>query len=108
MELALEQGRYEATRAHRQYNAVDPENRLVVGDLERRWNERLAEGRRLEDEVRIAHETQPPALSEVERAEILALGTDLPRVWAHPEATAATRKRILRAVIQELIVSLEA
>lgn len=107
IELALEQARYEATRAHRQYNAVDPENRLVVGDLERRWNERLAEVRRLEDEFRIAHETQPPALSEVERAEILALGTDLPRLWDHPEATAATRKRILRTVIEEIIVTLE-
>ena len=42
IELALEQARYEAARAHRQYDAVDPENRLVIGDLERRWNERLA------------------------------------------------------------------
>jgi hypothetical protein len=41
IELALEQARYEAARAHRQYDAVDPENRLVAGDLERRWNERL-------------------------------------------------------------------
>jgi excisionase family DNA binding protein len=105
--LALEQARYEATRAHRQYNAVDPENRLVVGDLERRWNERLAEVRRLEEEFRIAHETQSPTLSEVDRAEILALGTDLPRLWSHPEATAATRKRILRTVLEEIVVTLE-
>jgi excisionase family DNA binding protein len=103
--LALEQARYEAARAHRQYNAVDPENRLVAGDLERRWNERLAEVRRLEDELRIAHETQSPALSEVERAEILALGTDLPRLWNHSAATAATRKRILRTVLEEIVVT---
>jgi hypothetical protein len=45
IELALVQARYEGARAHRQYDAVDPENRLVVGDLERRWNERLAESR---------------------------------------------------------------
>ena len=106
--LALEQARYEASRAHRQYNAVDPENRLIVGDLERRWNERLVEVRRLEEEFRIAHETQSPMLSEVDRAEILALGTDLPRLWGHPEATAATRKRILRAVLEEIVVTLEA
>src|SRR5260370_35491690 len=103
MELALEQARYEANGALWQYNSVDPNNRLGVGDLERRWNERVAEVGRLEDEFRIAHETQPPALSEVERAEILALGTDLPRLWDHPEATAATRKRILRTVIEEII-----
>ena len=41
IELALEQARYEAARSHRQYDAVDPENRLVAGDLERRWNQPL-------------------------------------------------------------------
>ncbi len=44
-ELAMQQARYEADRAHRQYDAVDPTNRLVAGDLERRWNDRLAEPR---------------------------------------------------------------
>jgi excisionase family DNA binding protein len=105
--LALEQARYEAARAHRQYDAVDPENRLVAGDLERRWNERLAEVARLEDSLRVAHDEQPPALTEAERAEILTLGTDLERLWNHPAASAATRKRILRAVLEETIVTAE-
>ena len=56
-ELALEQARYEAARAHRQYDAVDPENRLVAGDLERRWNERLAEAARLESDLRVLCES---------------------------------------------------
>jgi len=107
IELALEQARYEAARAHRQYNAVDPDNRLVVGDLERRWNERLAEVVQLEGERVVARENQPVALTEADRAEILALGTDLPRLWNHPAATAATRKRILRAVLEEIIVTVE-
>lgn len=47
IDLALEQAHYEAARAHRQYNAVDLETRLIAGDLERRWNERLAEVARL-------------------------------------------------------------
>ena len=107
IELALEQARYEATRAHRQYDSVDPENRLVAGDLERRWNERLAEVARLEDSFRVARDEQPPALTEAERAEILTLGTDLERLWNHPAASAATRKRILRAVLEEIIVTAE-
>src|ERR1700686_2470598 len=94
-ELGLGQARYEAARAHRQYDAVDPENRLVAGDLERRWNERLAEAARLEDEFRIARDKQPPAVTEAERAEILALATDLPRLWNHSAGSAAIRKRIL-------------
>jgi hypothetical protein len=57
----------------------DPENRLVAGDLERRWSERLKEVARLEDELRAASGGQPPAIIVVERAELLALATDLPR-----------------------------
>jgi excisionase family DNA binding protein len=107
IELALEQARYEATRAHRQYDTVDPENRLVAGDLERRWNERLAEVARLEGCLRVARDEQPPALTEAEHAEILTLGTDLERLWNHPAASAATRKRILRTVLEEVIVTAE-
>ena len=51
VELALEQARFEAAHARRQYDAVDPDNRLVAGELERRWNERLKEERRLQDEL---------------------------------------------------------
>ena len=107
IELALEQARYEAARAHRQYDAVDPENRLVAGHLERRWNERLAEVARLEDDLRVSRDKEPPALTDSERAEILALGTDLERLWNHPAASAAIRKRILRAVLEEIIVTVE-
>jgi excisionase family DNA binding protein len=107
IELALEQARYEAARSHRQYDAVDPENRLVASDLERRWNERLAEVARLEEEVRRFRENLPAALTENERAEILALGTDVARLWNHPESAVATRKRILRTVLEEIVVTLE-
>ena len=106
-ELALEQARYEAARAHRQYDAVEPENRLVVGDLERRWNERLAEVARLEEELRVARENQSPAITDGQRAQILALAADLPRPWNHQAASAATRKRILRSVLEEIIVNVE-
>jgi excisionase family DNA binding protein len=105
--LALVQARYEAARAHRQYDAVDPENRLVVGDLERRWNERLAEVTRLEEEFRVARDKQPPIITDAEREEILALGTDLPRLWNRSASSSATRKRILRTVLEEIIVTVE-
>jgi DNA invertase Pin-like site-specific DNA recombinase len=107
IELALEQARYEAARAHRQYDAVDPDNRLVAGDLERRWNERLGEAVRLEEELGNARDRQPQAIIEAERVELLALGRDLPRLWKHSEASAATRKRILRAVLEEIVVRVE-
>jgi excisionase family DNA binding protein len=106
-ELALEQARYEAARSHRQYDAVDPQNRLVAGDLERRWNERLAEVARLEEELRLAREKLPAALTESERIEILALGRDVALLWNHPAASVSTRKRILRTVLEEIIVTVE-
>jgi excisionase family DNA binding protein len=106
-ELALEQARYEATRARRQYDAVDPDNRLVASELEHRWNECLAAVARLEDEIRNERADQPVALSDDERAALLALADDLPRLWNHPAASAGTRKRILRAVLNEIVVTIE-
>ena len=50
-ELALTQARYEAGLARRQYDAVDPDNRLVASELERRWNDRLVEVHRLEEQL---------------------------------------------------------
>ena len=106
--LALEQARYEAARARRQYDAVEPENRMVVGELERRWNERLMEVARLEAEIQATREIHPEiTISEAERMELAALAEDLPRTWNHPAASAETRKRILRAMLEEIIVTVE-
>jgi excisionase family DNA binding protein len=107
-ELALEQARYEVTYARRQYDAVDPDNRLVAGELERRWNERLAAVARLEEQLQSLWNEPPPALRDDERATLLALADDLPRLWNHPAASSETRKRILRAVLHEIIVTVEA
>jgi len=104
-ELAVEHARYEAARAHRQYNAADPDNRLVARNLERLWNERLEDVARLENELAIARTREPPPITEAERAEILALGSDLPQLWSHPDATVVTRKRILRTVLEEIVVT---
>ena len=51
LELSLQQARYEAAHARRQYDAVDPANRLVAGELERRWNEALQAVHRIEGEI---------------------------------------------------------
>src|SRR6202011_6202325 len=67
-ELALEQARYEASHACRQYEVVDPDNRLVASELERRWNERLAAVARLEEQIRSLPDKQPSALGDDERA----------------------------------------
>jgi DNA invertase Pin-like site-specific DNA recombinase len=101
--LAVEKARYEARRAQRQYDRVDPDNRLVAGELERRWNETLAQV--AEAEARLATlECQPITLSEEQRHGLLTLGHDLATVWHHPAAPEALKKRILRTVLHEIII----
>ncbi|TIU29601.1 MAG: helix-turn-helix domain-containing protein [Mesorhizobium sp.] len=107
-ELALDQARYQAAHARRQYDAVDPDNRLVAGELERRWNDCLAAVARLENQVRSLRSEQPSALSEDERTMLMALADDMPALWNHPAASVETRKRILRTVLNEIVVTAEA
>ncbi len=107
IELALEQARFEAKHARRQYDAVDPDNRLVAAELERRWNECLEAVCRLEADLSNAQVSVPPPLSSEERQSLLALGADLSRAWDHPKASAETRKRILRTVLKEILVRVQ-
>jgi DNA invertase Pin-like site-specific DNA recombinase len=103
LELALEQACFEAARAQRQFDAVDPGNRLVASELERRWNERLAQVSQRQAEIEALDAQAGPSLTPRQRETLLALGTDLPRVWSHPAAGNELRKRILRCVIKEIV-----
>jgi excisionase family DNA binding protein len=107
LDLALKQARYEANLARRQYDAVDPDNRLVAGELERRWNETLLTVRGLEDQLEVIASHRQPALHDDEREALMRLGADLEQAWVHPAATTATRKRIVRAVLNEIVVRIE-
>ncbi len=96
----LEAARYRAHRAGKQYDACDPENRLVADELERRWNAALADMRALE--ARLAEQTQsaPKAASFDEFADLAA---DLDAVWHSPAAEASLKKRIVRTLIEEVV-----
>ena len=95
LELALQRARYEAAHARRQYDAVDPANRLVAGELERRWNEALEDVHQIEGEIAALEPKRPSPLGEKERDQLMRLGADLDLAWSHPAATSATRKRIV-------------
>jgi len=107
LELAIDQARYEAARARRQYDAVDPENRLVAGELEQRWNERLLALRAIEDERDQLASRSDTALTATQREHLLSLGADIERAWHSCGATPQTRKRIIRTLIEEIIVRIE-
>ncbi len=70
LELSLQQARYEAAHARRQYDAVDPANRLVAGELERWWNEALQAVAKIEGAIAALIARRPPALGEPERQQL--------------------------------------
>src|SRR4029077_8915398 len=107
LDLALQEAHFSAAHARRQYDAVDPANRLVAGELERRWNEALQVVHRLAGEIAELEGKKPAPLGEKERRHLMQLGADLELAWSHPAATAETRKRILRTALHEIVVRIE-
>jgi excisionase family DNA binding protein len=107
LELEIERARFEADRCRRQYDAVEPENRLVVRNLEQRWNEALTHVDRLQEALSEL-EPSPAALSGQEQEALAQLASDLPRLWQHEAAPFDLKKRIVRAVIKEIVVTVEA
>jgi DNA invertase Pin-like site-specific DNA recombinase len=106
--LALEQARYEVARAQRQYDAVDATNRLVAAELERRWNAALTAQTRLEEELEAMHNERPHGINQQQRNALFALGADLRRLWDHPQSQPEWKKRALRTVLTEIMVTADA
>lgn len=106
-EKRLQRARYEAERAERQYQVVEPENRLVARTLERSWEEKLQAERALQEEHRRQREQQPRYLTETERETIRSLATDLPALWAAPTSMPADRKEILRLLIDRVVATVD-
>lgn len=98
----LEAARYAADRAFRQYDAADPENRLVAAELEMRWNRALARVDEIEEKI-TAHHAALPKQPSLLPTDIAALATHLSSVWSAPTTDARLKKRVVRAVIQEVI-----
>lgn len=102
--LSLNRAEYEVQLAQRAYDAVDPANRLVASTLEKRWNDALTN---LEEvRTRYAEYQRKEALvtTAEQKAQILSLGKDLPRLWLSKTTKMKDRKRILRLLIKDITV----
>jgi len=106
-ELAVERARYEAGRAQRQYDTVEPENRLVARTLERAWEDKLAAVRTAENDLRAQQARKPVALTERELAWISSAGADIKAVFWAPATTTAERKQLIRAVVAEVVLTID-
>jgi DNA invertase Pin-like site-specific DNA recombinase len=102
--LRLERAAQEVGRAFRQYNAVEPENRLVARTLERAWEGALLAQRTLEEEYHRFQQTQPVRLSAAERALIETLARDLPGLWQSPQTSVNNKRQIMRLLLQRVVV----
>jgi len=100
----LERCQYEADRAQRQYQAVEPENRLVARELERQWEQSLQQVKALSEDYARFRQTHPVTLSDKERELIRSLSENLPALWSASTTSASDRQRVLRLLIQRITV----
>ena len=103
----LEQTRYQAQLAQRRYENVDPDNRLVARGLEAAWETALQDVQAAEQQLQRAERHQPEALSAAERDALLGLAEDLEAVWSAPSTSDRDRKELLRALLEEVLVTHE-
>jgi DNA invertase Pin-like site-specific DNA recombinase len=105
--LEVERARYEAQRAERRYRAVEPENRLVARGLEKEWEKRLQELANAETELALRESMRPSLLTEADKENLRALGTDISKVWRASTTTHRDRKELLRTVIEDVNINID-
>lgn len=98
---------YETELAHRQYAAVDPDNRLVAGELERRWEEKLREQEQLRLEYRRFADSQPGELSADEVKQIESLSQNIIALWNATTTRPEDKQVIARTLLDRVIVTVE-
>jgi DNA invertase Pin-like site-specific DNA recombinase len=98
--------RYQARLAERQFTRADPENRLVAGELERRWEVALRELRQAEDSYQRALEAQgsSPEIPPELRRGLEQVGRDLPKLWDRNHLTQPQKKSLLRCLIDKVVI----
>ncbi len=102
LELALQQARYETQRARRQYDVVEPENRLVSAELEQRWEQALRAEKQAEQVLEEARKGAAQ-LSQLDRTRLAALADDLPHVWSHAATSIELKKRLIRCALISIV-----
>ena len=107
-EQQVERLRYQAALAERQFDRVDPDNRLVAAELERRWEAALVELRRAEAALArraaAVASAEPGTIDPRLRAKVVSLGQRLPGLWADPGVSRAHKKALLRCLIDKVVL----
>jgi DNA invertase Pin-like site-specific DNA recombinase len=104
-QLRLERARQDAERAFRQYDAVEPENRLVARTLESHWEAALSQVRTLTEQYDRFRASRPLTLTSAERLAIKQLSTNLPRLWNSPSLAVAQKRRVVELLLEKAVVT---
>src|SRR5207302_2371273 len=105
--LEVEQARYEARLAARRYEAVDPDQRLVAAELEVRWNDALQKTQELENKLREFDGDEIQSLAAPNEQVLLSLAQDLPAIWNSPSTDMRLKQRLVRILIDEIVVDVD-
>jgi DNA invertase Pin-like site-specific DNA recombinase len=103
-QMRLERAEYETQLAEKRYQEVDPAHRLVAATLERRWNEALQRLVDLKEQYAETEQREARVVTPEQKAQVLALVQNFPRLWNAPTTQAKDRKRMLRLLIQDITV----
>jgi len=104
--LELKAARYAAERAWKQYDAADPANRLVADELEQRWESALKRAQELDEKIEKEQGRQQNQV-QFDVDSLVGLASDLDTVWNAPETDVRLKKRIIRTLIEEIIVDVD-
>jgi len=102
--MRLQQMEYEVALAERRYQEVDPSNRLVARTLEQRWNQALSQLEELRKQSAEIERNDARAATPEQKARVMALAKDFPRLWKSTSTSAKDRKRMLRLLIRDITV----
>ena len=102
--MRIERATYECSLAERRYEEVDPSNRLVTSSLEQRWNKALVNLDTIKAEAAVFQSQRARIVTPEQRAKIMDLAQDLPRVWRASTTQSKDRKRMLRLLVDDITV----
>jgi DNA invertase Pin-like site-specific DNA recombinase len=101
----VDRARYDAELAQRRFLQVDPDNRLVADALEAGWNDRLRALAAAQEAYEQAREADARVVSDEQRADILALASDFPRLWRDPATSTREKKRMMRLLVADVTLT---
>jgi DNA invertase Pin-like site-specific DNA recombinase len=103
----LERAKYGRERTERQYQAAEPENRLVTRELESQWEKALREERQLQEEYKRFQREEPEMLREEDRERVMSLVSDIPALWRDTSTTVMDRQTIIRHLIERIEINVQ-